>query len=72
MIDYEHCDRFVHITNEERFVIVRALGLLQLACDMTKDHDFVRRVSDLSNVFCEENWHCRFWPNTDKVRRYEK
>lgn len=33
MTDESHVDRYVRITNRERFLIVRALSLLANACD---------------------------------------
>lgn len=63
MNDDRHVDRYVRITNRERFLIVRGLSLLANACDdlgVAYDGDeFTERMKELialSRVFCEENW----------------
>jgi hypothetical protein len=59
-----HIDRYVRLTNRERFLIVRALSLLKDACYTIgiayDEHKCVmphmKEVIALSRVFCEENW----------------
>lgn len=64
MNDDRHVDRYVRLTNRERFLIVRALSLLKDACYTMgiayDEHKCVmphmKEVIALSRVFCEENW----------------
>lgn len=74
MNDDKHVDRYVRITNRERFLIVRALSLLEHACDtLGVAYDglhITRELSELyriSEVFCEENWLTGHNILTDKV-----
>lgn len=60
----KYVDRYVRITNRERFLIVRALSLLENACDtLGVAYDEYGRTTErrkelitLGCVFCEENW----------------
>lgn len=64
MTDDRHVDRYVRLTNRERFLIVRALSLLENACDtLGVAYDEYGRMTPcmievikLACVFCEENW----------------
>lgn len=64
MTDDKHVDRYVRITNRERFLIERALYLLENACDAlgVAYDEYGRRTQRskeliaLGQVFCEENW----------------
>lgn len=64
MNDDRHVDRYVRITNRERFLIVRALSLLESACDTLgiaydeygRTTERRKEVVTLACVFCEENW----------------
>lgn len=81
MTDDIHVDRYVRLTNRERFLIVRALSLLKDACYTIgiayDEHKCVmphmKEVIALSRVFCEENWkkeyHIRY---ENKVRAVEE
>lgn len=74
MNDDKHVDRYVRITNRERFLIVRALSLLEHSCDtlgvaydglhITQELSELYRISE---VFCEENWLTGHNILTDKV-----
>lgn len=74
MTDDKHMDRYVRITNRERFLIVRALSLLEHACDtlgvaydglhITQELSELYRISE---VFCEENWLVGHNILTDKI-----
>lgn len=66
-----HEDRIVLITNDERRMIVRALGLLETALNIEDDvcsDDYKESVRELAQVFCEENWMPRHYINSYKVR----
>ncbi len=67
MTDDRHVDRYVRITNRERFLIVRALGLLESAYEtlgLAEDGE----VWLLKRVFCEENWmNGHYIRHTNKV-----
>lgn len=74
MNDDRHVDRYVRITNRERFLIVRALSLLENACDtLCVAYDGLNTTSQkaelywLSVVFSEENWLIGRDILTDKV-----
>ena len=64
MNDDRHVDRYVRITNRERFLIVRALSLLEDACNTLgvaydkygRAMPHTKEVIALGFVFCEENW----------------
>lgn len=64
MNDDKHVDRYVRITNRERFLIVRALSLLANACDdlgiaYDENGRMMPRMKELialCQVFCEEHW----------------
>jgi hypothetical protein len=64
MNDESHIDRYVRITNRERYLIVRALSVLKDAYyTMGIAYDEpecltpgIKDVITLSRVFCEENW----------------
>lgn len=66
MNDESHIDRYVRITNRERYLIVRALSVLKDAYyTMGIAYDEpecltpgIKDVIALSRVFCEENWIC--------------
>lgn len=74
MTDDKHVDRYVRITNRERFLIVRALSLLEHSCEIlgfaydglhiTQELSELYRISE---VFCEENWLVGHGILTDKV-----
>ena len=69
-----HEDRIVLITNDERRMIVRALGLLQTALNIEEDvcsDDYKESVRELAHVFCEENWMPQYYINSYKVRELE-
>lgn len=54
MTDDKHVDRYVRITNRERFLIARALATMELACEtMGRETSELRQMQ---YVFCEENW----------------
>ena len=70
----KHVDRYVRITNRERFLIVRALSLLEHSCDtLGVAYDGLRITRELSElyklseIFCEENWLIGRDILTDKV-----
>ena len=66
-----HEDRIVLINNNERRMIVRALGLLESALNIEEDicsNDYKRSVIELMNIFCEENWIVNHYTNTHKVK----
>lgn len=74
MNDDRHVDRYVRITNRERFLIVRALSLLGNACDtLGVAYDGLNTTPQkaelywLSVVFSEENWLIGRDILTDKV-----
>jgi hypothetical protein len=74
MTDDKHVDRYVRITNRERFLIVRALSLLEHACDtLGVAYDGLNTTPQkaelywLSVVFSEENWLIGRDILTDKV-----
>lgn len=78
MTDDKYVDRYVRITNRERFLIVRALSLLAKACDdLGVAYDGLNTTPELmelyriSDVFCEENWIIGHNINNDKVKRIE-
>lgn len=64
MNDDKHVDRYVRITNRERFLIVRALSLLENACDTLgvaydgygRTTPCMKEVVALGCVFTRENW----------------
>ena len=63
MTDNRHVDRYVRITNRERFLIVRGLSFLADACDtlgVAYEHGRttlrMKELIALGQVFCEENW----------------
>ena len=69
-----HEDRIVLITNDERRMIVRALGLLQTALNIEEDvcsDDYKESVRELAHVFCEENWMPQYYINSYKVRSFD-
>lgn len=74
MSDNNHVDRYVRITNRERFLIVRALSLLEDACDTLglacdeygRTTPRMKELIGLAQVFCEENWRKEYpirYPN---------
>ena len=68
--DNSHEDRLVLITNDERRMIVRALGLLDTALNIEDgvcSEEYKNSVKELSYVFCEENWMSQYRPNSHKV-----
>lgn len=74
MTDDKHVDRYVRITNRERFLIARALSLLADACDaLGVAYDGLNTTPQkaelywLSVVFSEENWFIGRDILTDKV-----
>lgn len=79
MTDDKHVDRYVRITNRERYLIVRALSVLKDAYyTMGIAYDEpecltpgIKDVIALSRVFCEENWIIGHNINTGKVKRIE-
>lgn len=77
MIDQNntHKDRIVLITNDERRMIVRALGLLETALNIEDgicSDDYKESVRELAHVFCEENWMPQYHTNSYKVRTLEE
>ena len=63
MNDDKHVDRYVRITNRERFLIVRALSLLKTSCETLQfayrwwdTPPELQELYKLSYIFCEENW----------------
>lgn len=69
--DTTHEDRIVLITNDERRMIVHALGLLETALDIEDDvcsEDYKESVRELAHVFCEENWMPEYNINSYKIR----
>ena len=69
--DNTHEDRIVLITNNERRMIVRALGLLETALNIEEgvcSDDYKESVRELAHVFCEENWMSDYRINSYKVR----
>lgn len=64
MTDDRHVDRYVRITNRERFLIVRALSLLENACETLgvaydgygRTTPCMKEVVALGCVFTRENW----------------
>jgi hypothetical protein len=76
MNNESHIDRYVRITNRERFLIVRALSLLEHSCEtLGFAYDGLNTTPELmelyriSDVFCEENWLIGHNINNDKVKR---
>ena len=79
MTDDKHVDRYVRITNRERFLIVRALSLLEHSCDtLGVAYDGLHITQELSElyrisvVFSEENWLIGRDILTDKVKAVEE
>lgn len=73
--DTTHEDRIVLITNDERRMIVRALGLLKTALNIEDDvcsDDYKESVRELAHVFCEENWMPQYYINSYKVRSLDE
>lgn len=75
MTDDIHVDRYVRLTNRERFLIARALSLLADACDaLGVAYDGLNTTPQkaelywLSVVFSEENWFIGRDILTDKVK----
>lgn len=76
--DTTHEDRIVLITNDERFMIVRALGILENAISVLEPvlsveegvsyDSYKQSIRELANVFCEENWMPQYHINSYKVR----
>lgn len=63
MTDDRHVDRYVRLTNRERFLIVQGLSFLADACDtlgVAYEHGRttprMKELIALGQVFCEENW----------------
>lgn len=56
MNDDKHVDRYVRITNRERFLIEYALSLLEAYDKYGRSLPHTKEVIALSCVFCEENW----------------
>lgn len=74
MTDDKHVDRYVRLTNRERFLIVRALSFLADACDTLgvayeygRTTPRMKELIALGQVFCEENWLTGHNILTDKV-----
>lgn len=66
-----HEDRIVLVTNAERRMIVRALGLLETALNIEEgvcSDDYKESVRELAHVFCEENWISDYPINSYKVK----
>lgn len=73
--DTTHEDRIVLITNDERRMIVRALGLLETALNIEDDvcsDDYKESVRELAHIFCEENWMSQYYINSYKVRSLDE
>lgn len=52
MNDDKHVDRYVRITNRERFLIVRALSLLEHSCDtLGVAYDGLHITQELSELY---------------------
>lgn len=66
-----YVDRMVRITNEERILLVRSLGILESSLEVSDSvcsQEFPLKVRTLSRVLCEENWSNDFFINSPKVR----
>ena len=73
-----HEDRIVLITNEERRMIVHALGVLENAISVLEPvlnveegvsyDSYKQSIRELAKVFCEENWMSQYYINSYKVR----
>ena len=80
MTDDRHVDRYVRITNRERFLIVRALSLLANACDdlgIAYDEDghmtpCMKELIALAQSFSEEHWKKEYPLYISKVRAVEE
>lgn len=83
MTDDKHVDRYVRITNRERFLIVRGLSLLAETCDTLgvayeygRTTPRMKELIRLGQVFCEENWReeypIRYSNKVMSVQRMEK
>lgn len=79
MNDDKHVDRYVRITNRERFLIVRGLSFMADACDtLGVAYDGLNTTPQkaelywLSVVFSEENWLIGRDILTDKVKAVEE
>lgn len=73
MTDDKHVDRYVRITDRERFLIARGLSLLADTCDILgvayehgRTTPRMKELIGLAQVFCEENWRVGYpirYPN---------
>lgn len=74
MTDDKHVDRYVRLTNRERFLIVRGLSLLKEACYIEDGCvlPHMKELIALGQVFCEENWLIGRDILTDKVKAVEE
>jgi hypothetical protein len=66
-----YVDRMVRLTNEERLILVRSLGILERSLEVVDSicsPEFLLKVRTLSRVLCEENWRNDFFINSPKVR----
>lgn len=80
--DTTHENRIVLITNDERRMIVHALGVLEnavsvlepsLSVDEGVTYDsYKESVRRLAHVFCEENWMPQYHINSYKVRTLDE
>ena len=69
--DIVNKERLVLINNNERRMIVRALGLLETALNIEEDvcsNDYKWSVRELAHIFCEENWTFKHYTNSHKVK----
>ena len=69
--DIVNKERLALINNNERRMIVRALGLLETALNIEEDvcsNDYKRSVRELAHTFCEENWTFKHYTNAHKVK----
>ena len=69
--DSTHEDRIVLVSNAERRMIVRALGLLETALNIEEgvcSDNYKESVTELAHVFCEENWMSDYPINSYKVK----
>ena len=74
MTDDKHVDRYVRLTNRERFLIIMALSILEHSCESLgfaynglHIRPELQELYRLSDVFCEENWLVGRDILTDKV-----
>ena len=80
MTDDKHVDRYVRITNRERFLIVRGLSLLADACDdlgIAYDEEgrmtpCMKELIALAQSFSEAHWKKEYPLYLSKVKAVEE